>query len=594
MERLLHRLPIRYQYFSIVALFSICLFAVIFWISYQYSTSAIVETVTEFQKEKLFELNQRVKEQLNYVESISLAITRNTDVIEILDFESRDYAYYSLSERVTSALLGLTFSSSGIYSIHMYIKEPPSSSYPLQYFDFEVVKQQWWYESLLKNDFIWIGKQELITPNGKKAVMSFARSLSTRSGEHAGVAVINVDADQLQAIIEDDRGTSQRLLIDSSGQRIVQSHSPYLELQEQDYLKIAKVSEHMQPRDIFSQEIALTSESALVVTSQIDGTNWMIAEITPWSQLTKDSVRMLKVLGLIAVISILILLVIHLLLNRVTTKPIFLLLRSMDRYPDVVIKPAYIYRNEYGKLFDGYNALIDRIRKLYRSLEEQHKKKRETEIKALQAMINPHFLYNTLDQLNWMAIKDGNTRMSQVLEMTGGLLRIGLSDGKPLIPLSQELKFIEYYIKIQQLRLGAKNIQYSISVPEKLEQLMVPKMTLQPFIENSIKHGFHGREHGTIQVTAQIETSTNRLVLTIVDDGIGLKRAQLIGEKTKGGYGIENVRARLDAFFQADYQMELQELEMGGTKVIIGIPVIQPDNDNEGGERNVQDGYYRR
>lgn len=303
---------------------------------------------------------------------------------------------------------------------------------------------------------------------------------------------------------------------------------------------------------------------------------------------------MLKVLGLIAVISILILLVIHLLLNRVTTKPIFLLLRSMDRYPDVVIKPAYIYRNEYGKLFDGYNALIDRIRKLYRSLEEQHKKKRETEIKALQAMINPHFLYNTLDQLNWMAIKDGNTRMSQVLEMTGGLLRIGLSDGKPLIPLSQELKFIEYYIKIQQLRLGAKNIQYSISVPEKLEQLMVPKMTLQPFIENSIKHGFHGREHGTIQVTAQIETSTNRLVLTIVDDGIGLKRAQLIGEKTKGGYGIENVRARLDAFFQADYQMELQELEMGGTKVIIGIPVIQPDNDNEGGERNVQDGYYRR
>ncbi|WJH35924.1 sensor histidine kinase [Paenibacillus sp. CC-CFT747] len=210
-----------------------------------------------------------------------------------------------------------------------------------------------------------------------------------------------------------------------------------------------------------------------------------------------------------------------LVLSRRFTRPIRELLQLMSGYAlnrSVQTYPTR-YHNEFGSLFGGYRKLVERIEDLYASLELQYKAQREAEIRALQAMINPHFLYNTLDQLNWMAIEAGQDRISHVLELMGRMFRIGLSNGESFIPLEDELMHTECYLQIQQLKWG-EGLHYSIDCPPELRALLVPKLTIQPFVENAVIHGFHGRRTGTVAIRVQEYPEGVRL--TVTDDGRGL------------------------------------------------------------------------
>jgi two-component system sensor histidine kinase YesM len=555
--------------------FALCLFTVIFWISYHYSVKAIVKTATGYQEKMLVELNGRLQEKLDFVESISLSVSRNSDVINLLGNTNEAYEQHALTERVSSALLGLTFSSPMIDSIHVYMNTPPASVFPVEYVPLQELYNETWYPLLEKNDFLWVGEHSIRSPNGTKSVVSFARKLTSLSGDFAGVVLIHIKATTLQAMLGDNNLLSQRLVVDSTGRKIVQIGNPSIVLTDDEYKKMVGSAPTFTTQEMMSAEkLVFSSSTALVVSSKMAGSGWVVAEITPWKLLAEDSLFMLEVLGMIGLLSIIAVLLISIYLNRQFTKPIYLLLKSMNRYPDLDMEQLpKDYRNEFGQLFLGYNRLLTRIEELYQSLEEQYKRKKETEVKALQAMMNPHFLYNTLDQLNWMAIKDGNSRMSVVLEMTGAMLRIGLSDGEALITVEQELDFVKNYMQIQQIRLGEKKITYRVDVSGELLPLFIPKMTLQPFVENSIKHGFHGREHGNLDI--QVRTTEAKLIITITDDGKGLHNTKQIGKKTAGGYGIGNVRARLNEFFDSDYSIELIALEREGTQVTIQIPRLE-------------------
>jgi two-component system sensor histidine kinase YesM len=257
-------------------------------------------------------------------------------------------------------------------------------------------------------------------------------------------------------------------------------------------------------------------------------------------------------------------------------KPIGLLLQEMSRNSVNVNKISLPkgYRNEFGALFSGYRKLIERIQELYASLEDQYRRQKEAEIKALQAMINPHFLYNTLDQLNWMAIAGGQEKMSRILELMGKMFRIGLSNGESVISIRDELLHMECYMQIQQIRLGEQFV-LRVDVPETMKDLSIPKMTLQPFIENAIMHGFHGKKEGTIEVCAEI-TKDAVVVFRITDNGIGLRNDWQEPKKRKtGGYGIRNVRERIDIYFGGSYGLELMPNTDGpGTTVLIRIPAL--------------------
>ena len=246
------------------------------------------------------------------------------------------------------------------------------------------------------------------------------------------------------------------------------------------------------------------------------------------------------------------------------------------------------YQNEFGDLFEGFTEMTKEIHALHQSLEEEHRRKNEADITALQANINPHFLYNTLDQLNWMAIAKGQDEISEVIELMGKMLRIGLSKGKSFIPIADELDHIRYYMQIQQCTKSV-DISFEIDVPSELHHYYVPKFTLQPIVENAIVHGFHRRQRGMIDIS--IRPYKQALQLQVKDDGVGFDQKEPIPRKN--GYGLQNVAERLRAFFGEEGTITVYSAIGAGTTVLIEIPQKQT-SDWGGVNKYVENGYYRR
>ena len=202
----------------------------------------------------------------------------------------------------------------------------------------------------------------------------------------------------------------------------------------------------------------------------------------------------------------------------------------------------------------GTSDLIERSESLFNSLIKQHKRQRNAEIKALQANIYPHFVYNTLDQLNWSAIEYGYDDMSK-------MLRIGLSSGESIITMKDEITYLNYYLQIQQIQMEG-HLQCDFDVPDEVLHYFIPKLTFQPFFENAIIHGFQGRRKG--KVGLEIEEAGDYLVIKILDDGVGSETFDRKPSKFQtGGYGIRNVVERLDVYFGRKAKVTIQNRRGG-------------------------------
>lgn len=574
-DHLFKRFQIRHLYFWSTKIFVVLLFAIVIWTNYYLSVQGTVRTTSAHQERILFQLNEKLGVRLALIESISLSASRNNDLIKLFDSRSEPYENFLALQLATASLQTLTFSSPFILDIEVYMPNAPRSSMrePVRFIELNEIRNHFGYDQIQHSDFVWIGEHETESYQGTESVVSFARKLYTSGGDYIGLVIINVRAEEVRQLLLEDGIESNRMLLDSGGRLITWAGSEKADAGRiADYVTKEVISD---PK-LLTNDYRLIPTDSLIVWTKVTGSssNWLLVEQTPWHQLVEGSswtARLLLVIGLSA---ILVLVLYFYYLNRKFTEPIMLLLRVMNRFPELgETKLPEDYQNEFGQLFRGYRKLLLRIDELYESLRTQYRKQKEAEIQSLQAMINPHFLYNTLDQLNWMAIKDRNEPISRVLELIGRMLRIGLSDGRAMIPLMDEIELIECYMQIQQIRLG-EQIRYSIDLPQYLQTCFIPKMTLQPFVENCIRHGFHGRKHGNIAITC--ESVGSKLQITIEDDGRGLSsEMSRLTSKAKGGYGIRNVKERFSAYFGTQEGISIRNRSAGGTIVTLYMPMIE-------------------
>ncbi|WP_426448420.1 cache domain-containing sensor histidine kinase [Paenibacillus sp. S-38] len=246
--------------------------------------------------------------------------------------------------------------------------------------------------------------------------------------------------------------------------------------------------------------------------------------------------------------------------------------------------------NEIGKLSRSFNVMIGRIQELMEQIVQAQEKKRVSELKALQAQIKPHFLYNTLDSIIWMA---ETGKMEDVVSMTSALaklLRSSISKGEELVPLTVELEQIQSYLTIQQIRYRRK-FTYTLEVPECLHHVRLPKLVLQPIVENAIYHGIkHKAEPGHICITGR--RTPDGIELTVSDDGVGMPEDRvrtILNEPrraadsfTSSGVGVHNVNQRMELTFGPGYGLHfVSELEEG-TAVTIRIPELEDQGGTAG------------
>ena len=230
------------------------------------------------------------------------------------------------------------------------------------------------------------------------------------------------------------------------------------------------------------------------------------------------------------------------------------------------------------KLADGFNIMMDEIDVLMERVKEEQRQLDRMRFNALQSQIQPHFLYNTLECIHWQALVGGNQEISTMVKALAQYYRICLSEGKDIIPLSMELEHVQNYLIIQNMRYG-NIITLAEKVPEEYLSVRIPKLTLQPLVENSIYHGIRVKEGVTGTVEIAVVESEGAVCLTVKDDGGGMEPEQLayinqnISDMERDvGYGITNINKRIELMYGEQYGLSFRQNEGRGTCVEIRLP----------------------
>ncbi|MDR2758645.1 MAG: sensor histidine kinase [Spirochaetaceae bacterium] len=262
--------------------------------------------------------------------------------------------------------------------------------------------------------------------------------------------------------------------------------------------------------------------------------------------------------------------------------------------------------NEIGELGKDFNIMVGEIKELLRRVTLEQEQKRKSELKALQMQINPHFLYNTLDSVIWMA--EGG-KQAEVIAMSSALarlFRLSISKGKEIIDVASEIEHVKNYLTIQKIRYKDR-LDYRIEVEEEIKAFQIVKIILQPLVENAIYHGIKNNSTAGTVVISGYRTPTG-MDLVVRDDGIGMNPAALEklrlrcspdqgenygtpdrdSEDTRGpgegadvpgsGVGVRNVDERIKLYFGPDYGLEFESREDEGTTVFIHLPAIKKDS----------------
>ena len=323
--------------------------------------------------------------------------------------------------------------------------------------------------------------------------------------------------------------------------------------------------------------------------SSLNSCNWKIVGVSFNDEITQAVKNQVIIGSIFALLfSLLISIVIYFLLSRTVTRPVRKLVDSMQKFEEQAEEFEYEADMsnvlEFQTLSASFEHMVLMIQSLVEKVHNEEIILRKTELKALQAQINPHFLYNTLDSIQWMCEQDNSKDAVKMVGALAKLFRISISHGNEFITISDELKHAESYLIIQSYRYK-NQFTYSFDIDESVLGYMCNKITIQPFIENAIYHGLNRMvDEGEIKIT--VERCGKDIVITVKDNGLGMTEEQCktILQKDRSdskGIGVKNVNDRLKIYFGEEYGITIDsELDVG-TTVTIKIPKIEKGHENE-------------
>lgn len=317
-------------------------------------------------------------------------------------------------------------------------------------------------------------------------------------------------------------------------------------------------------------------------TSNVLG--WRLYAAIPMRTILQPAQYVQRIILIITGIGVLAIAMLVPLLSRRFTRPLKALSERMKLVEggllSAQIAPSGFY--ELQVINNVFDDMLGRLEGMMDALVKARVSQKEAELKALQAQVNPHFLYNTLDVLNWRAVINHQDELARLIRSLGRMMRYNLTDGSRLVTLEEEILHLENYLALQKARYG-EELTYRLEVPDTVRKLYVPKFLLQPIVENAVVHGLKGCKAGEVLVRAQAED--NRLCVDIMDNGIGfdqemLKRIQEEGVETlkSAGIGLSNVSERIRLRYGPPFGLTIMQRE-GCTQVRLTLSILhQPDN----------------
>lgn len=452
-----------------------------------------------------------------------------------------------------------------------------------------LTEEDWYLEATLnKGIFKVIGhpsNRNLISQinySDEEIISGVRAILDPNTGEVIGVILIDLKLRFISEIVKDIQldKSGFLMIVDDKGE-IIYAPDNYIE----NYKYISQSEEYTE--DILSE---LSEETDIQYLYQnLLYTDWNTIGIFEKDDLLPESLQVYFFVISYLFIILLFSITGSYYLSRVMSKPVDDLNMVMKKVEDGDLSVRYMdtRKDEIGILGDNFNRMLIQINELITINHIQDKQKREAELELLQSQIKPHFLYNTLDTINWMARKNGIHDVADIINDLSQIFRIGLSKGKEKIILEEEINHIHSYMRIQKVRYGDK-LDYDIQVNSNLYKIPIIKLVLQPIVENAIYHGIKERR-GRGYILVEILEVNNNLCIRVKDDGKGMatekvdiinrnlqdgsKNLEYIRKGNNKSYGMINVHSRIRINYGEQYGLTIKSEENKGTIVTILLPI---------------------
>lgn len=554
-----------FMHFFIIALVSA---GSIGWVSFQVSSVVMKRSTQKQAQETVQQIALNLDYQTKNVENIAETISYNNEIQSVF---RNDRGEMDLETRqLVENILLINYSPISLKEMEIYVAGGSIINVPLGKPVQEDQKVQQYISHAAEMDgrISWINEVE---ENGCMQLLKEIYDLKTM--RPLGVIRIGLRADYLMRFLEDVDFAAEGYLVvqDKYGHGVVRTGP---QVQQID------LSCPVSCTDMIWEE-EFDGESCLVIYERLQDTGLEIYGIVPLERLYQDIIKLgNSILTVFCLIMLLGLLLAGQMIHLIV-RPIVDMMEPMKAASkgDFSFTLSVNSQDEIGQLRSGYNAMTSRIKSLIVDVYQAQLLQKESEFRALQAQINPHFLYNTLETINWMAKLNKMDDISNMVVAISNLMRISINNKRCMITVGEELHYVADYLYIQHVRYKDR-LKTLIDVDPSLYGLTIPKLLLQPLVENAVIHGIEKKKSGGfIEVTGCRDA--NLLIFSVKDNGAGIpeeKLAHILEEKENHdqghtSLGLITVHRRIQFLFGFEYGLQIDSKPGSGTTVWVRLPM---------------------
>ena len=455
----------------------------------------------------------------------------------------------------------------------------------------DVTGEEWFTSAMAQTENLHFGVPAIQTlfvdaENNYKWVVSLscAVELTQGGGAQLGVLLIDLKYSALTALFQSVKfsGSGYVYLVDGTGNLI---YHPERTLIATGRVRENSLQTAARSDGIYTEVWEGARRSVIVQSAGYTG--WEVVGVVERPGFTMSLQQTLPFLVVIICAYVELLILMNVLLSRKITEPLRRLRESVGQVEEGAERPPIYVGGtaETRELGTAIQTMVDRMRQLTADMVREHEQKQKSELNALQAQINPHFLYNTLDIIVWMIENGQREDAIRVVTALARFFRISLSKGRNIIPVRDELEHVRNYLLIQEMRYKNK-FRYQITCPEACANLTTIKLVVQPIVENAIYHSMDFMDgDGLIDIRA--DTDGRDLTITVSDNGLGMppdvverlltaspQPGAQTGGKRGSGIGLRNVQERIRLYFGSEYGVTIQSEPDEGTVVTLHLPAV--------------------
>lgn len=564
--------------FAVLIVFALMIFLVL---SLRFTREAVLENSTEYTSQLIGQVNNDIDSYIGYMENISVIVADNSDVWDYLfGKELSEEREKELPERILGVFRTITDTRNDIVNIALLPRKREAliNQGRARLNPYINVSELAWYQEAEAAG----GETVISSSHVQNAifgsydwVVTLSRNISRKDDPEAGgIFFVDLNYSAISDLCE-------RLSLGNRGYIYILDENGGIVYHPQQQLIYSGMKKELITEVMETKESSfLSKDGHLYTVSRSEQTGWIVVGVSMVPELMHRADEARKIYLVIALALFLAALALAYLLSDEITKPIKALEKSMKEVEKGNFAHAALdvrEENEIGHLSRNFNMMTEEIKNLMVQRDREQQIKRRSELKALQSQINPHFLYNTLDSIIWMAEWGKNQEVVRMTSSLAKLLRRSISNEQEVVTVAEEAAYTETYLSIQKMRYKDK-LEYEILVDPEIMQEKVIKLILQPLVENAIYHGIKYKEgKGLIRIRGF--RKGDQMILLVQDDGKGMDveaLAHIFEKHTRdtrsNGVGLNNVNERIQLYYGEEYGISFQSSPGKGTEAAIRLP----------------------